>query len=246
MSQQPRALAVIATYNEIENLPRLADEIARQMPGLELLVVDDNSPDGTGAWCDERAALDPGFRVLHRRAKLGLGTATAAGMQYALDHGFDYVVVLDADFSHPPRYIPQLLAGMARSDDGEGCDVMIGSRYVPGARIVGWPLHRRWMSRVLNAAARVLLGLKPRDCSGAFRCYRTDLLRRVDLHNLRSRGYAYLEELLWLSKRAGARIGEIPIEFVDREFGSTKIDWREALAALAMLFRLGIRNHLHL
>jgi dolichol-phosphate mannosyltransferase len=163
-----------------------------------------------------------------------------------LDRGFQYVLVLDADLSHRPRYIPDLLAGMAASDVDGGFDIMIGSRYVPGGGIEGWPWYRRWMSRCLNAYARWLLGLQVRDCSGAFRCYRTDLLRRIGLHNLRSRGFAYLEELLWRAQQAGARIGETPITFVDRQFGQTKINGREALATLAILFRLGLRHHLRI
>ena len=246
MSAQPRTLVVVATYNEIENLPRLTDEIFQQPVELQMLVIDDSSPDGTGRWCDRRAEENSRFRVLHRPGKLGLGTATIAGLQYALDHGFDFALVLDADLSHPPRYIPDLLAGMASEDGDEGVDVMIGSRYVPGGRIVGWPRHRRWMSRCLNGYARWMLGLQARDCSGAFRCYRAELLRRIGLHNVRSRGYAYLEELLWRAQRAGARIGETPIVFVDRQFGQTKINWREALAALAILLRLGVRNHFHI
>ncbi len=245
MNSQPRTLVVIATYNEIENLPRLTDEVFRFAPHAEILVVDDNSPDGTGQWCDDRVAEDRRFHVLHRSGKLGLGTATVAGMHYAMEHQFDLVLVMDADFSHPPRSIPALLAGMALDDRDEGADVMIGSRYVAGGGIEGWPLHRRWMSRAVNMYARCLLGLKTRDCSGAFRCYRTGILRRIDLQALRSRGYSYVEELLWLLKRAGARITETPIQFVDRQHGQTKINWREAISALVILLRLGIRNYLH-
>ncbi len=243
MKAQPSTLVVTATYNEIENLPCLTDEIFRLDLELQMLVVDDNSPDGTGRWCDRRAVEDPRFRVLHRPSKQGLGTATKAGFQYALDQGFDLVLVLDADLSHPPRAIPQLLAGMAGGPDEAGYDVMIGSRYVPGGRIQGWPRHRRWISRCLNVYARWWLGLQARDCSGSFRCYRCDLLQQIGLQNLRSRGYAYLEELLWRAQRVDARIGETPITFTDRQFGETKISTREALAALWVLFRLGLRQH---
>ncbi len=242
MKAQPRTLVVTATYNELENLPRLTDEVFRLDLDLRMLVVDDNSPDGTGRWCDRRAAKDPRFRVLHRASKQGLGTATKAGFQYALDHDFEWVLVLDADLSHPPHSIPRLLAGMAGTAGDGDYDVMIGSRYVPGGRIEGWPRHRRWISRCLNLYARWWLGLQARDCSGSFRCYRCDLLRQIGLHNLRSRGYAYLEELLWQAQRAGARIGEVPITFSDRQFGETKISAREALAAVLVLFRLGLRH----
>jgi len=245
MSSEPKTLVLIATYNEIENLSRLTDEVFQHAPHAEVLVIDDNSPDGTGRWCDERVAQDRRFHVIHRSGKLGLGSATVAGLKYAMEHQFEFVLVMDADFSHPPRYIPALLAGMARSESDTGADVMIGSRYVAGGGIEGWPLHRRWMSRGVNTYARWMLGLKSRDCSGAFRCYRTKVLRRVDLDNMRSRGYSYVEELLWLLKQAGARIAEAPIVFVDRQHGRTKINWREAIAALVILFRLGIHNYLH-
>ncbi|MCL4202611.1 MAG: polyprenol monophosphomannose synthase [Pirellulaceae bacterium] len=246
MNTEPRTLVVIATYNEIDNLPRLTDEVLQHAPQSHVLVIDDGSPDGTGQWCDERAAQDDRFHVIHRASKLGLGTATVAGLRYAIEHGFDYALVMDADFSHPPRYIPSLLAGMARDARGDGADVMVGSRYVPGGRIEGWPWYRHWMSRGVNRYARWMLGLRTRDCSGAFRCYRTEQLRQIDLSQLRSRGYSYVEELLWMLKRSGARIGETPIVFVDRQLGRTKINGREAVAALWILFRLGIRNYLGL
>ncbi len=240
-----RTLVAIATYNEIENLPRLVDEVFRYAPDVEVLVIDDNSPDGTGRWCDRRAAADSRFSCLHRAGKLGLGTATVAAMRHAIERGYDFVVTMDADFSHPPRYLPQLLAA-SRSGGQSSVDVMIGSRYVPGGGIRGWPLHRRIMSRLVNWYARLLLGLKPKDCSGAYRRYRIAALKRIDLSRIRSRGYSYLEEILWRLKRARVSFGETPIVFVDRVHGSTKINLREALAALWMILRLGVRNWLGL
>lgn len=245
MNTQPSTLVIIATYNEMENLPRLTDEVFRCAPHAQVLVIDDDSPDGTGRWCDERAAQDERFHVIHRSGKLGLGTATAAGLRHAIEQGFDYAVVMDADFSHPPDAIPELLAGMTGDGKGETVDVMVGSRYVSGAVIRGWPWYRRWMSRLVNTYARWMLGLSVRDCSGSFRCYRTEQLRRIDLAQMRSRGYSYLEELLWMLKRSGARIVEIPIVFTDRQHGQTKISSREALATLWVLLCLGIRNHLY-
>lgn len=235
-----RALITIATYNEIENLPPLVEAIFAQAPQADLLVVDDASPDGTGQWCDEKAAHDPRIHCLHRSGKLGLGTATIAAMRYAIEHDYDVMLNMDADFSHHPQYIPALLAGM------ENADVMIGSRYVPGGGVKDWPLLRRLMSWGVNTYARLLLGLSPRDCSGAFRCYRVELLRKLDLNSIRSRGYSFQEEILWLLKRAGARFGETPILFADRERGQSKINGREALAALWIIFRLGVKNWLGL
>ncbi|NIL98741.1 MAG: glycosyltransferase [Planctomycetales bacterium] len=237
----PRLLVTVATYNEIENLPRLVAAVFAYAPQADLLVIDDNSPDGTGEWCDRRAAEDPRLRCLHRSGKLGLGSAIGAGMQYAIRHGYDYVLNLDADFSHDPQYIPALLAGMDR-DGQSAVDVMIGSRYVPGGGIQGWPLHRHLMSRGVNCYARWLLSLTPKDCSGGFRCYRTSLLAQLDLSTIRSSGYSFQEEILWHLKRLGGRFDEAPIVFVDRQQGTSKIDWREALAALRIIFGLGLRN----
>jgi dolichol-phosphate mannosyltransferase len=235
-----RTLVTVATYNEIENLPPLVEEIFRYAPDVDILVVDDNSPDGTGRWCDETAPREPRLHCLHRAGKLGLGTATIAAMQYAIEHGYTYMANLDADFSHHPRYLPELLAGMER--DGQPVDVMIGSRYVPGGGTEGWPLVRKLMSRGVNFYARCLLGLRVRDCSGAFRCFRTETLRRVDFAAIRSRGYSFQEEILWRLKRCGARFAETPIVFCDRRKGKSKINQREAFSALWIIFSLGLSN----
>ena len=241
MSHADKTLVTVATYNEIENLPRLVDAIFETAAEVDILVIDDNSPDGTGRWCDERAAREGRVHCLHREGKLGLGTAILAGMQYALEQGYKHVLNMDADFSHPPRYLPDLLAGMD-PPDGPPVDVMIGSRYVPGGGVEGWPWKRRFMSSGVNLYSRWLLSLKPKDCSGAFRCYRTELLAKLDLSRVRSRGYSFQEEILWHLKRLGARFGETPITFVDRTAGSSKINSREAVAALWIIFTLGVRN----
>ena len=241
MSDAHETLVTVATYNEIENLPKLVDAIFEVAPEVDVLVIDDNSPDGTGRWCDERAGADPRVRCLHREGKLGLGTATMAGMRYGIEQGYRYVLNMDADFSHRPRYLPDLLAGMD-PEGGPAVDVMIGSRYVPGGGVEGWPWRRRFMSSGVNLYARWLLGLKAKDCSGAFRCYRTEVLARLDFDRIRSRGYSFQEEILWHLKRVGARFGETPILFVDRTAGSSKINTKEAIAALWIIFTLGLRN----
>lgn len=240
MPVTPKTLVTVATYNEIENLPRLVEEIFAQSPDLHLLVIDDNSPDGTGDWCNRKAAEDPRVHCLHRAGKLGLGTATIAGMKYAIEHGYDQVLNMDADFSHHPRHLPAVLAAM--QDDRGPVDVAIGSRYVAGGGVVGWPFKRRLMSKGVNLYARSLLGLKPKDCSGAYRCYRTSLLSRVDFDSVRSRGYSFQEEILWHLKRAGARFAETPITFADRERGLSKINSKEAWSAVRIIFRLGVKN----
>jgi len=241
MTEILKTLVTVATYNEMENLPRLVEEIFRSVDDVDLLVIDDNSPDGTGQWCDRQHAENPRISCLHRPGKLGLGAATVAGMKYAIQHGYRYVLNMDADFSHPPKYLPALLAGM-EPPEGPPIDVMIGSRYISGGGVEGWPLKRHLMSRAVNLYSRWLLGLRPKDCSGAFRCYRTERLAKLDFDNILSRGYSFQEEILWRLKRLGARFGETPIVFVERRHGVSKIDSGEALAALKIIFTLGMRN----
>lgn len=240
MGKTSDTLITVATYNEIENLPTLVAALFEVSPQTDILVIDDNSPDGTGRWCDEQAALDPRIHCLHRAGKLGLGTATIAAMRYAIEHDYRFMLNMDADFSHHPRYVPDLLAGIRREENP--VDVMIGSRYVPGGGTTGWPLKRKLMSRMVNLYARLLLGLRSRDCSGAFRAYRVEVLKRLDFATIISRGYSFQEEILWRLKRVGARFDETPIIFADRTRGLSKIDSREAYAALRILFRLGIKN----
>ena len=236
-----KTLVQLATYNEIENLPRLVDEIFAHVPNVDLLVIDDNSPDGTGQWCDQRAANDPRVHCLHRQGKQGLGTAILAGMKYAIEHGYDYVLNMDADFSHHPKYLPALIAGMDPPGDTPA-DVVIGSRYIPGGGVEDWPLKRKLMSQSVNVYARWLLWLKPQDCSGGFRCYRTAALTQVNLHRIRSRGYSFQEEILWLLRRQGCYFRETPIIFADREKGRSKINSKEAWSALRIIAALGARN----
>ena len=158
MTNAAKTLVMTATYNEIENLPRLLNEVFAVVPDVDFLVVDDNSPDGTGDWCDRQVASEPRVHCIHRAGKLGLGTAIVAGMKYAIEHGYQYLLNMDADFSHHPRYLPAMIAGMD-PPDGQRADVMIGSRYVPGGGTVDWPLRRRLMSRAVNAYARWMLWL---------------------------------------------------------------------------------------
>jgi dolichol-phosphate mannosyltransferase len=229
-----RTLIALATYNERDNLAPLLAEIHKTVPAAELLVIDDNSPDGTGRLADELAAGNPYLHVLHRPGKLGLGTAILAAMHYALEHDFDLFVNMDADFSHHPRYLPALLAGM----DDE--DVMIGSRYVPGGGSENWPLSRRLMSRSINALVSLLMRIPARDCSGAYRCYRVSKLREAQLERVRSRGYSFQQEVLYRCRKAGCKIGETPILFENRRAGKSKVNIREAIRSIAMIFRIGV------
>ena len=241
MKTPDKTLITIATYNEIENLPLLVEEIFRFAPEADILVIDDNSPDGTGRWCDTKGAEDPRVHCLHRPGKLGLGTAIIAGMKYAIEHNYRYVLNIDADFSHPPKCLPAMIGGMD-PHGGMAVDVMIGSRYIPGGGVEGWTWKRHFMSRGVNLYARWLLALKPKDCSGGYRCYRTATLAKVDLESIQSRGYSFQEEVLWRLKRAGARFGETPIVFVDRQRGKSKINSGEAYDALRIILVLGLRN----
>lgn len=228
----PRVLVALATYNEIKNLPSLVDEICRVLPSADLLVVDDNSPDGTGKWCDEHAHAIPRLKCLHRPGKQGLGSATLDAIRFALDGPYDVLITMDADWSHDPQYIPDLLRAI------ENADVALGSRYCDGGAIEGWPLQRRVLSRWLNELSRLSLRLPVRDTSGAFRAYRVTALKKIDLANIRSTGYSYLEEILWHLHRSGAKLIEVPIKFRDRRAGESKVNVQEAVAKLRTLLRL--------
>jgi dolichol-phosphate mannosyltransferase len=231
----PGILVSVATYNECDNLAPLCREIHAFLPGADILVIDDNSPDGTGRLADELAAADPRVHVLHRPGKLGLGTAILTAMRYAMDHGYELLVNMDADFSHHPRYLPALVGGMKRSD------VMIGSRYVPGGGAANWPLPRRLISRSLNGLVRLLFRIPARDTSGAFRCYRVAKLRQTDLEHLLSRGYSFQQEVLYRCRKAGCRMGETPIIFENRRAGASKVNPHEAVRSMAVILWVGVQ-----
>src|SRR5262245_19740458 len=229
----PRLLVSLATYNERDNLPRLIDEIHAVIPQADILVIDDNSPDGTGQVADERAAADSRIKVLHRSGKLGLGTAILAGMRYAIDQTYDLLINMDADFSHHPRYLPALLAGMDHHD------VMVGSRYIPGGGSAHWPLSRRLMSWGVGSVVRLLLRVPARDTSGAFRCYRVEKLRELDFDAVVSRGYSFQQEMIWRCHRLGCKIGETPIFFENRRAGASKVNPHEAVRSMGVILWLG-------
>ncbi len=230
-----RLLVTLATYNEAGNLASLVGAIRQYAPDCSILIVDDNSPDGTGQIADALKHSLPRIDVVHRTGKLGLGTAMLEAVRYAVAAGFDYMLNLDADFSHPPRFIPALLGGM------DSYDVMIGSRYVPGGGVEGeFNLKRKFMSSGINTYARFFLGLKSRDNSGSFRCYRVSKLAEIDLGQVISRGYAFQEEILFWCRVVGCRIGETPILFENRRSGYSKINMGEAISALWIILKLGV------
>lgn len=229
-----RVLVTLCTYNESGNIAAIIAEIQSYVPEAHILVIDDGSPDGTGNIADAAAAHDPRIQVIHRAAKMGLGSAMLAAFRFALERNYAWLVNLDADFSHSPKHIPELLACQDRAD------VAIGSRYISGGGVVGWGPRRHFMSRGINFYARLLLGLKTRDNSGSFRAYRLSRLGELDLDLFVARGYAFEEEVLYRLRRIGCRFAEIPIVFQERRYGSSKINWREAVIALWVILRLGV------
>jgi dolichol-phosphate mannosyltransferase len=232
----PRILVSLATYNEAGNIEALIMEIHKFVPQADILVIDDNSPDKTWEIVERLGATDPRIKLLKRPGKLGLGTATLAAMKFAMDHNYDYLQNLDADFSHPPRYLPGIIAGMNK------CDVMIGSRYVKGGGTENWPLSRRIISQSVNTLVRFLFRMPVRDASGAFRCYRVSKLREVRLDLVQSRGYSFQQEVLFRCHQAKCKFGEYPIIFENRRAGSSKVNRKEALRSISMILYLGLGN----
>jgi len=229
-----QATVIVPTYNERENIQSLVEQLLSLEVGLHVLVVDDNSPDGTGRLVDEMAARDTGrVAAIHRPGKLGLGTAYIAGFRRALEEGAEYILTMDADFSHRPDYILQMLR-KAQS----GYDVVIGSRYVRGGGTRHCTLPRKVLSWGANSFARALLGLRARDATAGFRCYRRAVLESVGLDEIRSSGYSFLIEMLYRAQRRGWRIGEVPIVFCNRRLGQSKISRREILLAFQTVFRM--------
>jgi dolichol-phosphate mannosyltransferase len=228
-----RPLVCLPTYNEAENIGRLLPAIRRALPQAGVLVIDDGSPDETATLVQQAAVIDPSIFLLSRPRKLGLGTAYMAGLAYAIEQGFDRVITMDADFSHPPERLPALLAAV----DG-GADLAIGSRYVPGGGIVGWPLQRRLLSAGANLFARTMLQLRTHDCTGGFRCYARPTAEHLLNEPLRSSGYSALIELLARCERAGLRVAEVPITFTDRVAGTSKVSRDEIGRALLTVLRL--------
>ncbi|OGR64154.1 MAG: hypothetical protein A2X31_12845 [Elusimicrobia bacterium GWB2_63_22] len=231
-----KVFVIIPTYNEKENIGSLVKKVLSLPVPVEAVVVDDNSPDGTGALLDGLAAAEPRLRVIHRPGKLGLGTAHIAGLRYALERGADFAITMDADLSHDPAYIPALLEAAG------SFDLVIGSRYAGGGMAVNSPAHRRALSRGANLFARLVLGLRAGDCTAGFRCYSAPVLRALDLDSIFSNGYSFLIEILGEIQARGFSVGEIPIKFIDREMGASKISRNEIAKALYTVLRLGLRR----
>jgi dolichol-phosphate mannosyltransferase len=212
-----KTLIAIPTYNERGNIEHIVADILGVVPEVDILVIDDNSPDGTGQLADELHARDPRVSVLHRPGKQGLGTAYIQGFRYAIEHGYDLVFEMDADFSHDPRYLPAFL------EAAQDADLVIGSRYVPGGDTPNWSPLRRFVSGGGNIFARVVLGIPVKDCTAGFRCYRTSALAALRLDRVRAQGYAFQVEMAYAMWQSGYRVVEVPIVFVDRRVGQSKM-----------------------
>jgi len=233
---RPRVLVVIPTYDERQTLPTTLPALRAAVPEAHVLVVDDNSPDGTGRIADALAADDSSVDVLHRPGKQGLGVAYLAGFAWGLERGFDVLVEMDADGSHRPQDLPLLLAALP------GADCVIGSRWVPGGQVVNWPRSREALSRGGNAYIRLMLGMPVRDATAGFRAYRADVLRAVDLASVDSQGYCFQVDLTRRAIAAGFRVVEVPITFVEREFGESKMSRAIVAEAMAQVTTWGIRQ----
>ena len=227
-----KAVVVVPTYNERQNIDALLEALLALPGGLHVLVVDDGSPDGTGTRVDEWVAREPRVGVIHRPRKMGLGTAYIAGFSRGLADGFEALIEMDADFSHRPAYVPELIAKAGEFD------LVIGSRYIPGGGTSGWGLHRRLLSQGANVFARGMLGLKVRDCTAGFRCYTAAALRRIDFTGVLAEGYSFQVEMLVRILKSGGRVAETPIIFEERRHGRSKISRAEVFKAIGTVIRL--------
>lgn len=237
---------VLPTYNEAENLEKMiaaaGSVLERAAPdGFAILVADDNSPDGTGQIADRLAERHEWVHVLHRTKKEGIGPAYIAGFKHALAHGADYVMEMDCDFSHDPADLARLLAAVDRSAGGEA-DLALGSRYTPGGGVTDWGLLRRFISYGGSTYARIILGLKVKDLTGGFKCFRREVLEAIDLDSVRAQGYAFQVELTYRTVRAGFAVKEVPIVFRDREHGASKMSWRITVEAMWLVPGLRFRR----
>jgi len=231
-----RALVILPTYNEIENLPRIVPQILEVDPDLEVLVVDDDSPDGTGKEADRMAEENPRLSVIHRASKMGLGSAYITGFKYGIEKGFDYLFEMDADFSHDAKYLKDFLREIKEAD------LVVGSRYLQGVNVINWPMSRLLLSYFANVYTRIITGLPLRDATGGFKCYRREALEAIELDSVRSDGYSFQIEMSFKLWRKGFRLKEIPIIFYDRQQGESKMSKKIVREAVWMVWRLGLER----
>lgn len=231
-------LVIMPTYNERENLAHSVTELLRHNANVDLLIVDDNSPDGTGKLAEKLALDEPRISVLHREKKEGLGPAYLAGFAWGQSRGYHYLIEMDADGSHRAEDLPKLIAASGRAD------LVIGSRWIPGGRVLNWPLHRRLISRVGNIYVNLMLGAGIRDMTAGFRIYRTELLSRLNLETVAAYGYSFQVEMAWRACKAGARVVEVPITFVERTQGRSKMTSGIVIEALWLVTKWGLARRL--
>ena len=231
-----KSLVIIPTYNELENIPKLIPKILQKDEGLEVLIVDDNSPDGTAAFVEEESKLNSRVHLIKRNAKLGLGTAYIEGFKYALKNGYDFIFEMDADFSHNPKELINFLREI------ESADLILGSRYKSGVNVVNWPMKRLLLSYFANVYTRIITGLPVKDATGGFKCFRREVLEAIDLDNVKSNGYAFQIEITFKAWKKGFLIKEISITFIDRVKGTSKMSKKIVREAVTMVWKLRIRS----
>lgn len=227
-----KSIVIIPTYNERDNIVRLAAEVLKQDPSLQILFVDDNSPDGTGKLADELAGQNQRIHVMHRPGKMGLGSAYCAGFKRALELGADYLIEMDADFSHDPSVLPLFLEKI------RDYDLVIGSRYLNGVSVVNWPIRRLILSYFASVYTRCITGLKIMDCTSGFKCFRRSTIESIDLDKVKSDGYSFQIELNYRCMEKGLRIAEVPIIFIDRHAGTSKMSKKIVREAVLMVWKL--------
>jgi dolichol-phosphate mannosyltransferase len=236
-----RVLVIIPTYNESENIDTIVARLRGSVPAAEVLVADDNSPDGTGLMADALAARDPNVHVLHRLGKEGLGAAYLAGFQWGLERGYDVLVEMDADGSHQPEQLPKLLQALGPKN-ARLADLVLGSRWVRGGRVVNWPRSREVLSRGGNLWTRVALGVPLKDATGGFRVFDRATLLRIDLDDVASAGYCFQVDLVWRAVKKGLRVVEVPITFVERQYGDSKMSQKIVVEALLLTTAWGVKH----
>ncbi len=235
----PKALVIIPTYNEAQNAEKIITEVLQQSDMVEVLIVDDNSPDGTADIVKKMVSLNSRIHLIQREKKLGLGTAYVAGFKYAIERKFDFIFEMDADFSHNPKEIPIILSKM------DECDVLIGSRYIKGVNVVNWPMKRLILSYCANIYTRIITGMPIHDATAGFKCYKRKVLESIDLDSIRSNGYAFQIETNFLAWKKGFKLLEMPIVFVDRRVGVSKMNKKIVYEAAFMVWKLKARSILN-
>ena len=231
-----KTLIIIPTYNELENLPRLLPEVLSKEEGIHILIVDDNSPDGTAAFVEDQMTNNNRIHLIKRPSKQGLGTAYIAGFKFALKNGYDFVFEMDADFSHDPKEIPRFL------DEIKNSDVVLGSRYINGVNVINWPMRRLLLSSFANFYTRSITGMPVHDATGGYKCFRIKVLQAIDLDKVKSNGYAFQIEISFKAWKKGFKVKEIPIIFVDRVKGKSKMSKKIVREAVTMVWKLRLKS----